>query len=88
MKRYLLICAILLASVSLLAQAPTISSLVVTGENIKWYNASTGGTQYTSPATTNLVSGQTYYAAKTVKYTESATRLGGDGDCQLKQIKT
>ena len=75
MKSYLLIFAFLLSSVSLLAQAPTISSLSVTGSTIKWYNASSGGTQYTDPANTALVNGQTYYASQTVNGVESTTRL-------------
>jgi len=75
MKRYLLLFQILLASVSILAQAPTISNLVVTGSGIKWYDTSTGGTQYLSPATTNLVNGQIYYASQTVNGVESTTRV-------------
>jgi len=75
MKSYLLIFAILLSSVSLLAQTPTISSLVVTGSGVKWYDAPTGGTQYTSPATTNLVNGQIYYASQTVNGVESNARV-------------
>jgi len=75
MKSYLFIFLLLLSGFSLLAQAPTISSLTVTGDNIKWYNASTGGTQYTSPETTNLVNGQIYYASQTVNGCESTVRL-------------
>jgi len=73
MKSYLIIFAVLLASVSSLAQTPTISSLTATGENIKWYSASTGGTLYTGTET--LVNGQTYYASQTVNGVESTTRL-------------
>lgn len=40
MKKHLLIFVILLASFSLLAQTPTITSLVIAGENIIWYSAS------------------------------------------------
>ena len=75
MKFHFLIFALLLASFSLLAQTPKISNLVVTGDNIKWYNASSGGTEYTSPATTNLVNGQIYYASQTVNGVESTARL-------------
>jgi hypothetical protein len=60
------------------AQTPTISSLAVTHEadaTIKWYNAATGGTQYTSPGTTNLVDGRIYYASQTMNGVESATRF-------------
>jgi len=73
MKSFLLIIVSLLASFSILAQAPTISSLTATGENIKWYSASTGGTLYTGTET--LVNGQTYYASQTVNGVESTTRL-------------
>lgn len=58
-----------------MAQTPTISNLVVTGSAIKWYDSPTGGTQYTSPATTNLVNGQVYYASQTVNGVESTTRV-------------
>ena len=37
-------------------------NLVVTGSNIKWYNASSGGTLYSSPSTTALVNNTIYYA--------------------------
>jgi len=75
MKRLLLIFAILHATAVLFAQSPTISSLSVTGTNIKWYNAPTGGTQYTDPANTALVNGQTYYASQTINGVESTDRL-------------
>jgi len=75
MKSYLFIFLLLLSGFSLLAQAPTISSLVVTGSNIKWYDSPTGGTQYTSPETTNLVNGQIYYASQIVNGAESLDRL-------------
>ena len=58
-----------------MAQTPTISSLSVTGSTIKWYNASSGGTQYTDPANTALVNGQIYYASQTVNGVESTTRV-------------
>jgi hypothetical protein len=75
MKRTLILFAILLSAAGLMAQTPTISNLVVTGSNIKWYDSPTGGTQYTSPATTNLVNGQIYYASQTVSGVESTTRV-------------
>lgn len=75
MKSYHIFLVLILASVSMLAQTPTISSLVVTGSTIKWYDSPTGGTQYTSPATTNLVNGQIYYASQTVNGVESTTRV-------------
>lgn len=78
MKRYLLIILMLLGAGSLSAQSH-VSDLVVTpafGDGtIKWYNASTGGTQYTSPGTTNLVDGTTYYASQTVNGIEGAVRF-------------
>jgi hypothetical protein len=75
MKPYLFIFGLLLASFSSLAQTPTISSLVVAGSNIKWYDSPAGGTQYTSPGTTNLVNGQIYYASQTVNGVESTARV-------------
>jgi hypothetical protein len=78
MKRYFLIFMILLAISNAMAQSH-VSDLVVTpafsGGTIKWYNSSTGGTQYTTPATTALVNGTTYFASQTVNGVESATRL-------------
>ena len=53
---------------------PTISDLVVTGSNIKWYNASSGGTLYSSPSTTALVNNTIYYASQTVLGVESTLR--------------
>jgi hypothetical protein len=76
MKRYILIFLILLAATKAMAQSH-VSDLVVTpasGGTIKWYNASTGGTQYTDPANTALVSGTTYYASQTVNGVESTDR--------------
>ena len=61
-----------------MAQTPTISSLAVTHEaeaTIKWYDALTGGTQYTNPGATNLVNGRIYYASQTINGIESATRF-------------
>lgn len=54
---------------------PTVANLQAAGNDIKWYNSSSGGTQYTSPATTNLINGQTYYASQTVNGVESTARL-------------
>jgi hypothetical protein len=77
MKRHLLILLILLVAGTAMAQSH-VSDLVVTpasGGTIKWYNASTGGTQYTDPANTLLVNGTTYYASQTVNGVESTSRL-------------
>jgi len=51
----------------------TIANLSVTGTNILWYSAATGG----SPLAigTTLVDGTTYYASQTVNGCESVTRL-------------
>jgi hypothetical protein len=78
MKRHLLIFLILLAAGTAMSQSH-VSDLVVTpafsGGTIKWYDASTGGTQYTNPAITILVDGTTYYASQTVNGVESTARL-------------
>ena len=70
MTRYLLIFLILLGAGSLMAQ--TVGSLNATGEGIKWYSASTGGTLYNG--TEPLVNGQKYYASQTVNGVESTAR--------------
>ncbi|WP_343696710.1 gliding motility-associated C-terminal domain-containing protein [Flavobacterium sp.] len=49
-----------------------VSDLVATGTNLKWYNASTGGTLYTGTET--LTSGN-YYVSQTVGGCESARTL-------------
>ena len=74
MKRFLLICFILITAGSLVAQTPTVASLNVTsGSAIKWYSAATGGTLYNG--TEALVNGQHYYGSQTVNGVESSTRL-------------
>ncbi|MEZ4854081.1 T9SS type A sorting domain-containing protein [Flavobacterium sp.] len=50
-----------------------LSTLLVSGINLKWYNAATGGTLL--PSTTLLVDETTYYASQTVEGVESTTRL-------------
>ncbi len=52
---------------------PTLTSIVVTGTAVQWYNAATGGTLLAN--STALVNGTTYYASQTVSGCESATRL-------------
>src|SRR5690606_31607258 len=47
----------------------TLADLVITGTNIKWYDASTGGNVLL--ATTPLVNGTTYYASHTLNNCES-----------------
>jgi len=51
----------------------TLANLAITGSNIKWYDASTGGNLL--PDTTALVSGATYYASQVVGACESTSRL-------------
>lgn len=50
---------------------PTLASLSVNGQNIKWYNAA--GTLL--PITTSLINGQTYYATQTINGCESNQNL-------------
>lgn len=51
----------------------TVSSLVATGTNLKWYSNATGGS--TLSPTTVLVNGATYYATQTINSIESPARL-------------
>jgi hypothetical protein len=51
----------------------TLANLTVSGSNIRWYSASTGG-DLLDPSTA-LVNGMQYFATQTVSCTESATRL-------------
>ena len=51
----------------------TIASLQATGENIKWYAASSGGTSLSSGDA--ISNGTTYYASQTVNGVESTARL-------------
>src|SRR5690606_24633816 len=51
-------------------QNATLNDIVITGSNIKWYDAATGSNVL--PATTALVNGTTYYATQTVGNCESA----------------
>lgn len=50
-----------------------VSSLVATGNNIKWYASASGGTALSS--TTVLVNGAKYYASQTIAGTESVNRF-------------
>ena len=52
---------------------PTLASLAVTGTDIKWYAAASGGTALAS--TTPIVNGTRYYATQTEYNLESTTRL-------------
>ena len=51
------------------AQNPTIASLQVTGDLIKWYDAASNGNLLLT--TTSLINGKTYYSSQTVKGCES-----------------
>jgi hypothetical protein len=51
----------------------TLADFTVSGTNIVWYTAATGGTVL--PSTTVLVSGTIYYASQTIGTCESETRL-------------
>jgi hypothetical protein len=74
MKRFLLICFILITAGSLVAQTRTVADLTTTsGAAIKWYSAATGGTLYNG--TEALVNAQHYYASQTVNGVESTSRL-------------
>jgi gliding motility-associated-like protein len=50
-------------------QNATLNSIAITGQNIKWYDAQTGGNLLLS--STNLVDGTTYYASQTINSCES-----------------
>lgn len=50
-------------------QNATINSITITGQNIKWYDATTNGNLL--PSTTTLINGTTYYASQTINGCES-----------------
>lgn len=51
-------------------QNATLNNIVISGQNIKWYDAVTGGNLL--PNTTPLQNGTTYYASQTINNCESA----------------
>lgn len=57
--------------------AANLSDLSVTGSNIRWYSAATGGVEYPASiwSAVGLVNGTTYYASQTVNGCESASRI-------------
>jgi len=55
------------------SNSPKISNISVSGSNIIWYNAASGGSVLLS--NTTLVNGTTYYASQTLNGCESASRL-------------
>jgi hypothetical protein len=69
MKRYLLIFVMLLGTVSLIAQTPTVTNLAAIGTGIKWYAAATGGVALVT--STTLVNGTDYWASQTLNGCES-----------------
>jgi len=56
--------------------AATVSDLIVSGSNIRWYDVASGGTQLNS--TDALINGNTYFAAQFLTGCESASRLSVD----------
>jgi hypothetical protein len=56
-----------------LCSGATVADLTVTGTNIQWYTANTGGNALVSTAV--LANGVTYFASQTVNGCESSTRL-------------
>ena len=54
------------------AQNPTISNIIITGQNIKWFDA----TGTILPTSTPLLDGKTYYASQTLNGCESTQKLG------------
>jgi len=55
------------------SQNPTLSTIVVVGSTMKWYDSATLGNLLTD--TTSLVDGKTYYASQTENNCESTNRL-------------
>ena len=51
-------------------QSATINDIIITGQNIKWYDSETGGNLLSS--STILVDGMTYYASQTLNSCESS----------------
>jgi gliding motility-associated-like protein len=50
-------------------QNATINAITISGQNIKWYDAATGGNLLST--TSSLINGQTYYASQTINNCES-----------------
>lgn len=50
-------------------QTPSLSDITITGQNIQWYDAQSGGNLL--PSTTLLQNGMTYYASQTINGCES-----------------
>ena len=77
MKRYILIFLILLGAGTAMAGSPPVIRIsdlsVTTTGTVRWWDASTGGTEITD-LSTPLVDGKTYYASQTVNGVESTAR--------------
>lgn len=54
-----------------IGQHPTLADIALTGQNIKWYNAS----NILLAQTTSLIDGETYYATQTISSCESINKL-------------
>ncbi|WP_367768416.1 T9SS type B sorting domain-containing protein [Flavobacterium sp. WC2421] len=66
-------------------QNATLSNVIISGDNIKWYDSQTGGTELLE--TTLLKNGINYYASQTINNCESSrivinTRILADANCQ------
>jgi len=55
------------------SEYPKVSDISVTGSNVKWYDAETGGNLL--PSTKNIIFGEDFYATQTISGIESTTRL-------------
>ena len=64
----------------------TVSNLVATGSNIKWYSSPTGGTQLLN--TTVLTNGTIYYASQTISGQESSNRLAVTASVTTNSVNT
>ena len=62
----------------------TISDLVITGQNIQWYDSSSGGNLLDS--STSLSNGQVVYASQTVDGCESESRLAVTVTIQVNEL--
>jgi gliding motility-associated-like protein len=51
-------------------QNATLNDIIITGQNIQWYDAQTGGNII--PTSTTLITGTTYYASQTINGCESS----------------
>jgi len=60
-------------STQFFCNSATISNLIATGTNIKWYNLAVGGSPLAT--TTQLIDGSIYYATQTLNSCESPVRL-------------